>query len=229
MRSSAYSIQTGEKLQHSTQIVETSQQENISKLEGLQDSLETTKADLIQAVRTELSNYKNPVAIEQAFNMVTHESVAGNMPSAVSAKTSETPLHLSRCLHRSRGLVHAVEWRSSKYRFPIGTLQVEHVEGVDVEMDAEEATSVQLVSYRSKKFRFIFEPPHWFSSLVLKVDIAMQIAAHGCSPSISWGQIPRGSHLEPLVDELHQLSHLTLDRRLLAIARIGELDHLFEV
>lgn len=63
----------------------------------------------------------------------------------------------------------------------------------------------------------------------MKIDIAMQISRHGCTPSITWGSVPCGKHLEPLVDELNQIGNLTLDRKLLAIARLGELDYLFEV
>ena len=63
----------------------------------------------------------------------------------------------------------------------------------------------------------------------MQIDIAMQIAQHGSTPSITWGPVPNGKHLDPLVDELYHFSNLSLDRRLLAIAGIGELDYLFEV
>ncbi len=106
---------------------------------------------------------------------------------------------------------------------------MEHVESVDVDMSEGETASVQLVSYRSRKIRFIFEPPRWFSSLVMRIDIAMQVAEHGSTPHVKWGSVPNGRHLEPLLDELYRFSNLTLDRKLLAITGIGELDHLFEV
>ena len=208
----------------------------MSKLEGLQDSLETTQTDLVQAVQSELGRFTNPRAIEQAFHMVADQATANKWPSLAGRKHTESPLHWSKitnsrkpCHQRSSGLVHAVEWHSHKYRFAIGTLQVERVESVDVEIDERKDASVQFVSCRSKKIRFVFEPPSWFSSLIMKIDIAMQIARHGSTPSIKWGPVPNGRHLEPLVDELHQVSNLTLDRRLLAIAGIGELDDLFEV
>lgn len=63
----------------------------------------------------------------------------------------------------------------------------------------------------------------------MEIDIAMQIARHGCTPSIAWGPLPTGRRLEPLVDELHHISNLSLDPRLRAIAEIGELDYFFEV
>ena len=242
MGPSSYNIQIGEKLQSLGELIETPQQEVLSKLEGLQDSLQTTKTDLttqtdlIRAVQSELGRFKNLGAIVQAFNMVTDPSVAHGNPLHAGIESLESPLHCSRtinnqnpCHHRSSGLIHAVEWRSNKYHFPIGTLQVEHVESVDVDMSEGETASVQLVSYRSRKIRFIFEPPRWFSSLILRIDIAMQIAEHGCTPSVKWGSVANGRSLKPLLDELHQLSNLTLDRKLLAIAAIGELDHLFEV
>ena len=225
----------GEKLQSFGQMIQTLRQDTVSKLEGLQDLQETTQTDLIQAFQSELGKFRNPGAIKQALNIVTDQSIA-RKPFQAGVKNPESPLHCfgiinnrNPCHHHSSGLVHAVEWHSHKYRFAIGTLHVEHVESVDVDMNEEEDTPVQLVSCRSKKIRFTFEPPPWFSSLIMKVDIAMQIARDGCSPSIKWGPVPNGRHLEPLVDELHQVSNLTLDRRLLAIAGIGELDHLFEV
>lgn len=57
----------------------------------------------------------------------------------------------------------------------------------------------------------------------------MQIARHGCTPSIAWGPLPTGRRLEQLVDELHHISNLSLDPRLRAIEEIGELNYLFEV
>lgn len=211
-------------------------QESLAKLEGLKVSLEATQTDLIQAVQSELGRFKNSGAIQQAFNMVTDQPFACERPPRASGQNPESPLRSPgitqsqrRCHQHSSGLVHAVEWHSQRYRFAIGTLQVEHVESVDVEIDEGEDASVRLVPYRSKRVRFIFEPPRWFSSLIMKIDIAMQIAQHGCTPSITWGSVPNGKHLDPLVDELHQISNLTLDRKLLAIARIGELDYLFEV
>ena len=191
---------------------------------------------MVQAVQPELGRFKIRGAIEQAFNMATDPSVAIGKPFRPGIKDPESPLRCSKimnnrnpCRHRSSEAVYVVEWHSHRYRFAIGNLQIEHVESVDVEMDDGEDTSVQLVSRRSKKIRFVFQPPPWFSSLIMKIDVATQISYHGCTPSISWGPVPNGSHLEPLVDELHQISNLTLDRRLLAIAGIGELDYLFEV
>ena len=236
LRFSSYTIQIGEKLQSFGPDMETFRQESLAKLEGLKVSQEATQTDLVQAVQSELSRFKNSGAIQQAFHMTTDQSIACGTPSCSRDTVSESPLHCpsitqscSPCLQRSSGLVHAVEWHSHKYRFPIGILQVEHVESVDVEIYEGEDTSVRLVPYRSKKVRFIFKPPRWFSSLIMKIDIAMQIAQHGCTPSITWGSVPIGRHLDPLVDELHEVSNLTLDRKLLAIARIGELDYLFEV
>ena len=217
-------------------MTETLQQETLSKLEGLQDSLETTQTDLVQAVQSELGKFTNPRAIEQAFHIIGDQSIMSRNPSRASVNNTESPLHCSEiinsqrpCHQRFSGLVHTVEWHSHKYRFAIGTLQVERLESVDVEIDEGGDASVQLKSCRSKKIRFTFEPPSWFSNLIMKIDFAMQTARHGCPPSITWGPVPSGRHLEPLVDELHQVSNLTLDRRLLAIAGIGELDHLFEV
>ncbi len=221
-------------------MIETPQQEILSKLEGLQDALQITKTDLItqtdliRAVQSEFGRFKNPGAIVPAFNMVTDPSVTHRKHFHAGIESLESPLHCSRfinnqsCHHRSSGLVHAVEWHSNKYHVAIGTLQVEHFESVDVDMSEGEAASVQLVSYRSMKIRFIFEPPRWFSSLVMRIDIAMHIAEHGCTPSVKWGSVPNGTNLKPLLDELHQLSNLTLDRKFVAIAGIGELDHLFE-
>ena len=208
----------------------------MSKLEEMQDSLKATQTDLVQAVQSELARFTTSGAIEQAFNMITDPSDFRRKPSRAGVKNSAFPPLSSRitnsrnqCHHRSSGLVHAVEWHSHKYQFSIGTLQVEHVESVDVEMNEAEVGSVQLVSHRSKKIRFIFKPPPWFSSLIMKIDFAMQIGQHGSTPSITWGPVPKRRHLEPLVDELHQISNLTLDKKLRAIAGIGELDHLFEV
>ena len=204
-------------------------------MEGLKVSLEATQT-LVQAVQSELSRFRNSGAIQQAFHIVADQSIASERLTRVSNMNTDSPLHSSRiiqarrpCHQHSSGLVHAVEWHSQKYRFAIGTLQVEHVESVDVEVDEGEDASVQLVPHRSKRVRFIFEPPRWFSSLIVKIDIAMQIAQHGCTPFITCGSVSNGRHLDPLVDELHQVSNLTLDRKLLAIARIGELDYLFEV
>lgn len=216
-------------------MIDNSQQESLSKMEELQDSLQTTRTELVQAVQSELSRFSNPGAIAQAFNIVADCPVATRRSSPLSAEGPEFPLHCSRilptrdpCPHSS-GLVYAVEWQSHKYRFALGNLQVEHVESIDVEVSEEEAASVQLVSYRSKRIRFTFKPPTWFSKLIMKIDIAMQISQHGCTPSITWGPVPNGKQLEPLVDELYQISNLKLDQRLLAIARIGELDYLFEL
>ena len=218
-------------------MIDTSRQENLSKFEELQDSLQTTQTDLIQAVQSELGRFRNPGAIVQAFNMVTDIPVAHRRPSPLSVKDPEpSPCCLKTsccqypCRPHSGGLIYAVEWHSHKYRFAIGSLQVEHVESIDVETNYEDSTSVQLVSHRSKRIRFTFKPPNWFSSLIMKIDIAMQIAHHGSTPSITWGPVvPNKNHLDPLVDELYQISNLSLDRRLLAIAEIGELDYLFEV
>ena len=217
-------------------MIETLRHDNLSKLDGLQDSQETTRTELVQAVQSELGRFTNSGAIEQAFHTVTDQSIASRRPFRAGVKNNDSPLRSSkinnsrnRCHHRSSGVVHAVEWHSHKYRFAIGALLVEHVESVDVDIDEGEDAQVQLVSSRSKKIRFIFEPPPWFSSLIMKIDIAMQISRHGCTPSIKWGPVPHGKHLEPLVDELNQISNLTLDRRLLAITRIGELDYLFDV
>ena len=211
-------------------------QESLAKLERLKVSLEATQTDLIQAVQSELGRFKNSRAIQQAFNIVTDQSITSERFPRASNMNADSPLHSPRitqtqrpCRQHSSGFVHAVEWHSHKYHFPIGSLQVEHVESVDVEIDEGEDASVRLVPYRSKKVRFVFEPPHWFSSLIMRIDIAMQTAQHGCTPPITWGSVPNGRHLDPFVDELHQVSNLALDRKLLAIARIGELDYLFEV
>ena len=216
--------------------METFRQESLAKLEGLKVSLEATQTDLVQAVQSELGRFKNSGAIQQAFNMMTDQSIASGRSARTSDIKLDFPLHSPRiiqtqksCRQHFSGLVHAVGGHSQKYRFPIGTLQVEHVESVDVEIDEGEDASVRLVPYRSKKVRFIFKPPLWFSSLIMKIDIAMQIAQHGSTPSITWGSVPNGRHLDPLIDELHEVSNLTLERKLLAIARIGELDYLFEV
>ena len=102
--------------------------------------------------------------------------------------------------------MYAVEWHSQQYRFAIGRLHVEHVESIDVDVNEGgegEAAAVQLVSCRSKRIRFIFQPPPWFSNLVMKVDFTMRIAQHGCIPSVAWGPVPNKMHLEPLVDELY--------------------------
>ena len=216
--------------------METIRQESLSKLEELKVSLEATQTELVQAVQSELGRFKDSGAIQQAFHIMTDQSIASEKPARASDINAESPLHSPRMTQTQRpyrqhssGFVHAVEWHSNKYHFPIGTLQVEHVESVDVEIDEGEDISVRLVPYRSKKVRFIFKPPRWFSSLIVKIDIAMQLAQHGCTPSITWGSVSNGRHLDPLVDELHQVSNLTLDRKLLAIARIGELDYVFEV
>ena len=236
LRFSSYTIQIGEKLQSFGPDMETFRRESLAKLEGLKVSLEATQTDLVQAVQSELGRFKNSGAIQQAFNIMTDQSIASERSAHASDINADAPLHSPRiiqvqrpCRQHFNGFVHAVEWHSQKYRFPIGTLQVEHVESVDVEIDESEDASVRLVPYRSKKVRFIFKPPRWFSSLIMKIDIAMQIAENGCTPSITWGSVPNGRHLDPLVDELHEVSNLTLDRKLLAIARIGELDYLFEV
>ena len=217
-------------------MIDTSRQENLSKFEELQDSLQTTQTDLVQAVQSELGRFRNPGAIVQAFNMVTDTPIARRTPPPLSMKDPEPSLSCPRtsrcrysCSHHSGGLVYAVEWHSHKYCFAIGSLQVEHVESIDVETNDGDASSVQLVSCRSKRIRFTFKPPTWFSSLIMKIDIAMQIAQQGSTPSITWGPVAPRKHLDPLVDELYQISNLSLDRRLLAIAGIGELDYLFEV
>ena len=217
-------------------MIDTSRQENASKFEELQDSLQTTQTDLVQAVQSELGKFRNPGAIVQAFNMVTGIPVAHRRPSPPNVKDPEPSLCCPgathsryHCRHHFGGLVYAVEWHSHKYRFAIGSLQVEHVESIDVETNDGGGTSVQLVSCRSKRIRFTFKPPSWFSSLIVKIDIAMQIAQHGSTPSITWGPVPNGKHLDPLVDELYQFSNFSLDRRLFAIAGIDELDSLFEV
>ena len=217
-------------------MIDTSRQETLSKFGELHDSLQTTQTDLVQAVQSELGRFRNPRAIIQAFNMVTDIPVAHRSPFPLSVKDPEPSLYCPgtihsryQCCHHSGGLIFAVEWHSHKYDFAIGSLQVEHVESIDVETNDGDGTSVQLVSCRSKRFRFTFKPPTWFSSLVMKIDIAMQIAQHGSTPSITWGPVPNGKHLDPLVDELYQFSNLSLDRRLVAIAGIGELDYLFEV
>ena len=217
-------------------MIDTSRQETLSKFGELHDSLQTTQTDLVQAVQSELGRFRNPRAIIQAFNMVTDTPVAHRSPFPLSVKDPEPSLccpgtihsRYQRC-HHSSGLVYAVEWHSHTYDFAIGSLQVEHVESIDVETNDGDGTSVQLVSCRSKRFRFTFKPPTWFSTLVMKIDIAMQIAQHGNTPSITWGPVPNGKQLDPLVDELYQFSNLSLDRRLVAIAGIGELDYLFEV
>ena len=186
MQLSSYTIQIGDKLQSFGQTMEILRQENLSKLEGLQDSLETTQTDLVQAVQSELGRFRNPGAIEQAFHMITDQSKAFKGSSRTGSKNPGSSLHFSKtmnsrspCYQRSSGLVHTVEWHSHKYRFAIGTLRVEHIESVDVEISEAEDAPVQLVSSRSKKTRFIFEPPPWFSSLFMKIDIAMQITRHG--------------------------------------------------
>ena len=219
-------------------MLETSRQEHLSKLTGLQDSLQATQTDLVQAVQSELGRFKNPWAIEQAFNIVTDQPIVRKRHSRPSVENPELPLCCSKVIDSrnpwyrgssSSGLVYAVEWHARKYHFAIGSLQVEHVESIDVEINEGEAAFAQLVSCRSKRIRFVFQPPPWFSSLIMKIDIAMQIARHGCTPSITWGPLPTGRRLEPLVDELHHISNLNLDRRLRAIAEIGELDYVFEV
>ena len=217
-------------------MIDTSRQENLSKFTELQDSLQTTQTDLVQAVQSELAGFRNSGAIVQAFNMVTDVPVTHRRHSPLSVKDPEPSFCCPKtircrhpCRYHSGGLVYAVEWQSHKYCFAIGSLQVEQVESIDVETNDGDATSVQLVSCRSKRIRFTFKPPIWFSSLIMKIDIAMQVAQHGSTPSITWGPIPNGKHLDPLVDELYQISNLSLDRRLLAIAGIGELDYLFEV
>lgn len=217
-------------------MIDTSRQENLSRFEELQDSLRTTQTDLVQAVQSELGRFRNPGAIVQAFNMVTDIPVARRRPSPLSIKDPEPSLccpKMSRCRYSCphySGLVYVVKWHSHKYCFAIGSLQVEHVESINVETNDGDADSVQLVSCRSKRIRFTFKPPTWFSSLIMKIDIALQIAQHGSTPSITWGPVlPDSKHLDPLVDELHQISNLSLDRRLLAIAGICELDYLFEV
>ena len=229
-------MQIGEKLESFGQMINISRQENLSKFEELQDSLQTTQTDLVQAVHSELGKFRNPGAIVHAFNMVTDIPIVHRRPSPLSVKDPEPSLCCPKtsrcqfpCRHHSGGLIHAVEWHSHKHCFAIGSLQVEHVKSIDVETDDGDAASVQLVSYRSKRIRFTFKPPTWFSSLIMKIDIAMQIAQHGNTPSITWGPVTNGKHLDPLVDHLYQVSNLSLDRRLLAIAGIGELDYLFEV
>lgn len=121
-------------------MIETLRQENLSKLDRLQDSLETTQTDLVQAVQSEVGKFTNPRAIEQAFNMVTDQSLACKRPFSAGVKHDGSSLRFHKinnspnlCHHDSSGVVHAVEWRSHKYRFAIGTLLVEHVESVDVD------------------------------------------------------------------------------------------------
>ena len=195
---SCYTIQIGGKAHSVGQMIERSRDDILSKVDGLQDSLrKTTRTELVQAVQSELGRFTNSGAIEQAFHMIKDQSIANRRPFPAGVINNELPLRYSkvnngrnRCRHRSSGVVHAVEWHSHKYRFAIGTLLVEHVESVDVDIDEGEDAPVQLVSSRSKKTRFIFEPPPWFSSLIMKIDIAMQISRHGCTPSITWDPVP---------------------------------------
>ena len=235
-QSSSYIIQIGEKLHSFRETSESLQQETLSKLNTLQESLETTQTDLIQAVQSELGRFTNPRAIQQAFHIFTDESTDYARPSRPGMRSPESPVQCSGIIdnrdtsrHPSSGLLHTVEWHSHKYRFVIGTLQIEHVESVDVEMKEGEHAFAQLVCYRSKRARFTFTPPSWFSSLIMKIDISMRIEREGRTPSINWSPISNGRRLEPLLEELHQISNLTLDKKLLAIAGIGELDYLFKV
>lgn len=62
-------------------------------MERLQDSLETTQTDSVQAVQLELARFRNPRAIGQAFHMITDQSMAFQRSSRTGVKNSESPLH----------------------------------------------------------------------------------------------------------------------------------------
>ena len=62
----------------------------------------------------------------------------------------------------------------------------------------------------------------------MKIDVAMHGIGNGSS-SITWIRLSHGTPLVPLLDELEQLSSLSLDRRLEAIVAIRELNDSFEV
>ena len=206
----------------------------------MRDSMSTSQAEIISAVVSEFSNFRSAAAIRQAFNFMEQSLPTSRPLKSVETEVPRDPLLTCSHIGQSRdsrhqchgGFVHAVRWNLNRYNFVIGTLHVDHVVSIDVETDqikTDDGFSFHQMSCRSKNIRFTFAPPPWLSSLIVKIDIAMKISKPDFAPNINWRCVPQGSHLVPLVDELHQISSLTLDQKLMAIAMIDELDDVFEV
>ena len=201
--------------------------------------MSTSQAEITGAITSEFNKFRNAAAIGQAFDFVEQSQRTRRLPQLAEPRAPRGALTCSNVGQRRdsrqqcpNGFVHAVRWNLNKYSFIIGTLHVEHVESIDVvtdQVNTDDGFSFQDVSCRSKKIRFTFEPPPWLSSLIVKIDIAMQVSQPDFTPQIHWRCVPQGPHLVPLVDELHQVSSLSSDRKLMAIAMISELDAAFEV
>ena len=204
------------------------------------DSMSTSQAEIAAAIGSEFSKFRSAPAICQAFDSMEHSLPTRRLLESVETKTPRDRLLTCSNIGQNRdshhqchgGFVHAVRWNLNKYSFVIGTLHVDHVESIDLEtdqIDTDDGFAFQYVLRRSKKTRFTFTPPPWLSRLIVKIDIAMKISQPDFAPNINWRCVPQGSHLVPLVDELHQISSLAPDRRLMAIAQSSELNAVFEV
>ena len=230
-------MQMGNNIEDVSHQLEYIRQDQTQKWERVEDALQISQAEIIQAVRSEISVFRNAAAIEQAFQYAARSRKArGRRRSNEGRKGNNVsitcPNIKSRChpSYRNNGqFTHNVEWSSNNYGFVIGTLQVEHVESIEVPVDPADTDDGFYHLRRSKNIRFTFKPPLWLSNLIVKIDIAMQIAQHDSLPCMTWSSLPGSRHIEPLIEDLQQLNTLSLDRRLNAIVAIKELEDVFEV
>ena len=206
----------------------------------MHDSMTISQTEIIGAMMSEFSKFRSATAIGQTLDWMGQSSQDRRLLQSTETKAPRDRLLTCSNIGQIRDsrrqrhdeFIHAVSWNTNKYSFVIGTLHVEHVESIDVvtdQVNTDDGFFFQNVSCRSKKIRFTFAPPLWLSSLIVKIDIAMKISQPDFTPNINLRCVPQGSHLVPLVDELHQISSLTPDRKLMAIATISELDAVFEV
>jgi hypothetical protein len=195
--------------------------EPLARLSQVRDELRISREEVITAVKSEFGHLLSQDAIIQA--------VQRTLPPATSAaglQALPVPFATSTVLNGAEGSITSISqpvyWSTREYSFPIGTLRIERAEGVEGHVYASTPATHHRESsslMQTRKVKFRFNPPSWFSDWVLEIGIINRWTQYNSFPQVSWCRVPSGTLTEISVREGTNLKELPLDLQLSLVAQ----------
>lgn len=204
-----------------------------SSFQSISTEISGLESGVLDLIHTELRSLRNARAFDSALGTLHQDTSAQSTqrPStdrcSSQQSTSQLPNVASLEIQPSakRDAVYAVTWRSMRYSFPVGCLQVDRATSAVHSIDNIRARPLSRAE-TERRWRFTFLSPEWLSKHIVQVELA-QIGA--LMPAISIGPRPCLGQVGPPISAYEDLQMLPLQTQFRLMALNQETDHAFVV
>jgi hypothetical protein len=203
-----------------------------ASFQSLSSELNDFQSGILDLIRTELRSLRNAPAVDAAFGKLPQTAPTQSSSGSTSItyfqqgtpQVSDIP---SLEIQRSSQVDIAcnVSWRSMRYSFPTGYLQIDHTESLVHSKDSIRARCLSK-SEREKRWRFAFSPPEWFSKRIVQVELSQRGAL---MPTLSVGQAAWLDRTGLSVSQCEDLQMLPLLTQFRLMALNQDIDPAFAV